>query len=160
MLVSVLESLKHVGHLWPLAILRIYIGYYFMGEATRRVEGDFLLQPQLASAIAEWLPMSSAPEWYRLFLEYTVIPNWRLFSYFIVYTEGLLAFSFILGFFVRPVAFIGAVASILFVFPTTAVGMELNQLHFVIFVVMMAFGAGRCLGVDYYFYKRDRGLWW
>jgi thiosulfate dehydrogenase [quinone] large subunit len=38
--------------------------------------------------------------------------------------------------------------------------MELHKLHFVLFLVLAWLGAGRCLGLDYFFYKRDRGIWW
>jgi thiosulfate dehydrogenase [quinone] large subunit len=31
---------------------------------------------------------------------------------------------------------------------------------FVIHLTMAWLGAGRCFGVDYFFYKRRRGIWW
>jgi thiosulfate dehydrogenase (quinone) large subunit len=30
----------------------------------------------------------------------------------------------------------------------------------VLFLILAWLGAGRCLGLDYFFYKRDRGMWW
>jgi thiosulfate dehydrogenase [quinone] large subunit len=160
MLVSFLESIKYVGHLVPVAFLRIYVGWTFFSTAWSRYQDNYLTQPRIADAITEWAPRSAAPEWYKEFLDRVVVPNWQLFAYCVVYFGFLVGVSFILGFFVRPVALLGALLTLNFVFNSGPEIVELHKLHFVLFLILAWLGAGRCLGLDYFFYKRDRGIWW
>ena len=160
MLVAYLESLKYVGHLFPVALLRIYLGWSFLITAWGRYQGDYLSQPRIAATITEWAPSSAAPEWYKEFLDRVVVPNWQVFAYCVVYFGFLVGLSFILGFFVRPVALLAAVVTLNFVYNSGPDLIELHKLHLVLFLILAWLGAGRCLGMDYFFYKRDRGLWW
>lgn len=160
MLVAFFESAKYVGHLFPIALLRIYIGVSFFEQAWQRYQGDYLSQPRLAAAIAEWAPSSNAPDWYKDFLDRVVVPNWQLFAYCVVYFGFLVGVSFILGFFVRPIAVLAAIVAINFIYNSGPELVELHRLHLVIFLMLAWLGAGRCLGFDYFFYKRDRGIWW
>ena len=160
MIVSFLESAKYVGHLFPVAILRVYLGISFLGTAWARYQGDYLNQPRIAAAITEWAPMSAAPDWYKDFLDAYVVPNWQLAAYCVVYFGFLVGLSFILGFFVRPVALLAALVTLNFVFNSGPEIVELHKLHLVLFLILAWLGAGRCLGLDYFFYKRDRGVWW
>ena len=160
MLVAYLESVKYVGHLFPLAVLRIYLGWSFFSTALARLHSDYLTQPILSDAIKEWAPNSSAPEFYKEFLDKVVVPNWQVFAYCVVYFGFLIGASFILGFFVRPVALIAALVTINFVYNSGPEMVELHRLHLVLFLILAWLGAGRCLGLDYFFYKRDRGMWW
>lgn len=160
MLVAYLESVKYVGHLFPLAVLRLYLGWAFLREAWTRYQGDYLTQPRIVSAITEWGPTSTAPDWYKDFLDKVVLPNWQIFAYCVVYFGFLVGVSFLLGFFVRPVAVLAALVTLNFIYNSSPEAMELHQLHFVLFLILAWLGAGRCLGLDYFFYKRDRGLWW
>ncbi|MGZ3723583.1 MAG: hypothetical protein ACXVA9_11660, partial [Bdellovibrionales bacterium] len=80
MLVAYLESVKYVGHFFPLALLRIYLGWSFFSTAWTRFHSDYLTQPRIAAAITEWAPTSSAPEWYKEFLDKVVVPNWQVFA--------------------------------------------------------------------------------
>ena len=73
MLVAYLESVKYVGHLVPVAFLRIYLGWCFLTEAWLRYQGDYLTQPRIVSAITEWGPASQAPDWYKDFLDQVLI---------------------------------------------------------------------------------------
>jgi thiosulfate dehydrogenase [quinone] large subunit len=125
-----------------------------------RYNGDYLTQPTIAASITEWAPASTAPEWYKAFLDQRVVPNWQFFAYCVVYFGFLVGFSFLLGFFVRPVALIAAFVSINFIYNSGPETIDLYRLHLVLFLVLAWLGAGRCFGVDYYFYKRDRGPWW
>jgi thiosulfate dehydrogenase (quinone) large subunit len=160
MFVSFLESIKHVGHLYPIAVLRIYLGYIYFSTAFDRVERGFLEQPRLAAAIMDQLPQKDLAFWYKEVLETLVVPNWQIFAYTLVYLEYLVGVSFLLGFLVRPVALIGiflAANSALIVSASLA---PLQKCYLALFIVLFWVGAGRCLGFDYYFYKRQRGLWW
>jgi thiosulfate dehydrogenase [quinone] large subunit len=160
MLVAYLESVKYVGHLFPVAVLRLYVGWTFLGTAWSRYQGDYLTQPRIVSAITEWGPTSPAPDWYKDFLDKVVLPNWQIFAYCVVYFGFLVGVSFLLGFFVRPVAVLAAVVTLNFIYNSSPEAVELHKLHFVLFMLLAWLGAGRCLGLDYFFFKRDRGLWW
>ena len=160
MLVAFFESIKHVGHLYPIAILRIYLGYVYFSNSLDRMEGAFLEQPRLAATIMESIPNREVPVWYRDLLENIVVPNWQIFAYTLVYIEFIIGISFLLGFLVRPIALLGIflAANAIFVVESSLIPMQ--QAYLALFIVLFWIGAGRCFGLDYYFYKRQRGLWW
>lgn len=160
MIVAYIESAKYVGHLFPLALLRIYLGWSFFSASWGRVQSDYLQQPRIVSHITEWGASSSAPDWYKDFLDKVVLPNWQFFAYCVVYFGFLVGVSFILGFFVRPVAILAAIMSLNFIYNSSPEIVDIYRLHMVLFLMLAWLGAGRCLGLDYFFYKRDRGLWW
>lgn len=160
MFVAYLESIKYVGHLFPVAFLRIYLGWTFLATAWSRYQGDYLSQPRIAATITEWAPLSAAPDWYKEFLDKVVVPNWQLFAYCVVYFGFLVGISFLIGLFVRPVAILAALVTFNFIYNSPPELIELHKLHLVMFLILAWLGAGRCMGFDYFFFKRDRGLWW
>lgn len=160
MFVAFFESIKYVGHLLPLSFLRLYVGYYFLQNSIAKFDGDYVSQPRLAAAINEYLPQSSAPLWYAHLLENFVVPHWQIFAYTISYCEFVIGISFLIGFLVRPVAFLGMFLSINAIFTSAPVLAELHQAYLAMFIIMAWMGAGRCLGFDYFFFKRNRGIWW
>jgi thiosulfate dehydrogenase (quinone) large subunit len=160
MLVSFFESIRYVGHLYPVALMRIYLGYYFLDMAMTRANGEFLRQPRLASVIMDSLPHSDLPNWYANILQHVVVPNWQFFAYFITYCEFIVGVCFLIGFLVRPASILGVFLMVNFIYAGSGAASAVQQTFLVLFVVMFWVGAGRCLGVDYYFYKRQRGLWW
>lgn len=160
MIVAFFESFKYVGHLFPLAMLRIYMGFFFLGTAYRKYDGDFLFQPRLAAQINEWMPLSSAPDWYKSVIESVIVPNWRIFAYTITYCEFLIGVSFVIGFLVRPMALLGFLVCLNFVYMSSPESTALYKTFLAMFVTMAWLGAGRCLGFDYFFFKRQRGIWW
>jgi thiosulfate dehydrogenase [quinone] large subunit len=160
MIFAIFESIKYVGHFFPLLVLRLYMGFYFAEQAWSRYQGNFLTQPRLAESIRDWSAQSPAPDWYKDILDQWMLPHWQLVAYCVVYFQFIIGLSFILGFFVRPMGLIGALLSLNFVFWSSADLADLYRLHMVIFVLLAWMGAGRCFGMDYYFYKRHRGIWW
>ena len=161
MLVAFVESIKYVGHLLPVAFLRVFLGYYYFNQALIQLQGDFLTQAYLAEDVRNFLPHSTAPDWYKNFLETIVIPNWHIFAVALTVVQLVIGISFILGYLVRPMS---AVAILLGINMMLALGGHQTELQST-FVLVMLFtlgwlGAGRCLGLDYYFYKRRRGIWW
>lgn len=161
MLVAFVESIKYVGHLLPVAFLRVFLGYYYLNEALIQLHGDFLSHAYLAEDIRGFLTRSTAPEWYKSFLETIVIPNWQIFAYVIVIAHLLIGISYILGYLVRPMSALGIFLGINLMLAMGAHQYELqNTFVLVILFTLGWLGAGRCLGLDYYFYKRRRGIWW
>ena len=161
MLVALVESIKYVGHLLPIAFLRIFIGFMYFDQGLARARGDFLTHAYLAEDIRAHLPTSLAPEWYKSFLENVVIPNWQVFAVSITAASIAIGVSYMIGYMVRPLSLIAIALGFGL---TLALGPQPNEaqstlllfLHF----VLGWLGAGRCFGVDYYFYKRRRGIWW
>ena len=143
-----------------LTLLRLYLGWSFLGTAWQRYQGDYLTQPRLVANITEWAPVSNAPDWYKDFLDHVVVPNWQIFAYCVVYFGFLVGLSYLLGFFVRPVSLLAALLTINFVYTSGPDLVELHKLHLVLFLMLAWLGAGRCMGLDYFFFKRDRGMWW
>lgn len=153
------ESIKYVGHLFPVAFLRVFIGYFYLNQAIEKYKGDFLIQPRLADWINEGLTSSVSPFWYQEVLQQVVVPQWRIFSGTLVVFEFLLGLSFLMGYFVRPMAILGVILSF-FYFSVQPQAEILHKLFIAIHVTLAWLGAGRCLGFDFYFYKRNRGIWW
>ena len=158
-IVAFFESIKYVGHLFPLAFLRVFIGYFYLNQALQKYNGDFLTHPRVAEWISEGLAVATSPGWYQGFLQQIVTPQWQIFSGLIVVIELLIGISFLLGYFVRPMALAGILISVFYM--TVQPGHEVLYKTFIAIHVTLAWlGAGRCLGFDYYFYKRNRGIWW
>lgn len=160
MLVSFFESIKHVGHLVPISFLRIFLGYYYLQSAIQKYTGDFLIKPKIAEAISEYLPLSHAPEWYKILISSQFIPQWQIFAFLITGFEFAIGISYLLGYVVRPVALIGIFLAVNMIFIMGPQAEDLQKTFLAIHFVMAWIGAGRCLGIDYYFYKRKRGFWW
>lgn len=160
MVLAFFESIKYVGHLLPISFLRIYLGYSYFQMASEKYSGDFLSRPRIADQISQWLPASHAPDWYKFLATSTVIPHWQTLAFVIVGLEFLIAASYILGYVVRPVAMIAAVISFNLLFLSGPQAESMIKLQLVVHLIFAWIGAGRCLGVDYYFYKRRRGFWW
>jgi thiosulfate dehydrogenase [quinone] large subunit len=160
MITAFFESIKYVGHVIPVAALRLYVGYYFVERAFERYQGDYLLYPRLASSIMEHMATSTAPSWYKWALEVYVVPNWQIFAYMVTYIEFLMGLSFLLGFLVRPTALVGLFLIGNVLYSATGAALDFNRLMFAVLFLFLWIGAGRCLGMDYFFYKRKRGLLW
>ena len=160
MFVAFFESVKYSGHLFPLAFLRIFIGYHYFQEANLKAQGDYLVQPQLAGMITEWLNKGLIPGWYQYWLESVVIPYWQVFAYLATLVQLVVAVSFLAGFLVRPAALVACLVNLNFVWMGTPAQSTLHYILFAVNITLAWFGAGRCLGFDYFFFKRDRGVWW
>lgn len=160
MIVAFFESVKYAGHIFPIAFLRIFIGYHYLQEASQKIQGEYLAQPQLAGMINDWLNRGLIPLWYQNWLESIVIPYWQVFAYLATVLQILVGISFIVGFLVRPAALLACLVSLNFALASDPSQAMVHKLFFAINATLAWFGAGRCLGFDYFFFKRNRGIWW
>jgi thiosulfate dehydrogenase [quinone] large subunit len=161
MLVAFVESIKYVGHILPIAFLRIFIGYYYFNQALARLQGDFLTYAYLAEDIRANMPKSAAPDWYKVFLENVVIPNWQYAAVALIVLWFAIGVSYIVGYLVRPFAMIALCVGIAAHFAVGPGASESQTMFLMVLHFTLGWmGAGRCLGIDYYFYKRRRGIWW
>ncbi len=161
MIVAFFESYKYVGHLYPLFFLRIFMGYYYFNHAMQSLKGEFLSHAILAEQIRAYLPTSIAPEWYKYFLETVMIPNWQFFASFILISQFIIGLSFLIGYFVRPASLLAMFLAFNLLWALGPSGGEIQDNLIIMVVFTLGWlGAGRCLGVDYYFYRKRRGIWW
>lgn len=160
MFAAFFESVKYTGHLLPIAFLRVFLGYYYLQLALQKFRGDFLFRPRIAAQVAEALPSLNIPTWYRSFLEMAVIPQWQAVAFALTGLEFAIAISYIFGYVVRPVALLGVALSINMLALSGPGGADIHKTFLAIHLTMAWVGAGRCLGFDYFFYKRRRGIWW
>ncbi len=160
MILAFLESIKYVGHLWPISLFRMALGYVYLSQAIAKFQTGYLLYPYLNESVRNGLGFGHAPEWYRSFLENVVMVHWKIASYSYIGFGIMVGVSFLLGYLVRPVSFIALALTLHHLWLS---GPELSAYFNLLLgahLVMFMVGAGRCLGVDYYFYKSRRGLWW
>lgn len=136
------------------------MGYYYFNMAYSNYNGDYLTQPRLAAYINEWLPKHHASASFRSFLENVVVPHWQSFAYFLTGIEFAVGASLLIGFLVRPFALLGVLLSWFFIFISNPDYAIMYKTFMAINLMLSWLGAGRCLGLDYYFFKRHRGLWW
>ncbi len=160
MIIAFFESFRYMGHLWPIALLRIYAGVLFFNAGMSKLSKGFLEQPLLQQTINHWIESGSADHGYVGFLQNWVLPHWQVFSYMVVFGEIAVGLSFILGFMVRPAALGALLMNINFLFAAGESAAPINKLFIAVNSALFLLSAGRCFGVDYYFYKRVRGFWW
>ncbi|MDZ4676040.1 MAG: DoxX family protein [Oligoflexia bacterium] len=159
MLIAFLESMKYMGHLWPIALLRIYIGYYFLSESLTKFKSDFLEQSFLQDILQRWWVEGMPPETVT-FIQSWILPHWQIFNYVVVIGQLLVGIAYIAGFVVRPAAILAILLNSCFIVAGASEYLLTNKLLIAMHLTFLFIGAGRCFGFDYYFYKRVRGLWW
>lgn len=160
MIKAFLESIKYVGHFYPISFLRIYLGFFFLNVAFAKLDAGYLTSPLIAAEMREAIARSTTPSFYANWLEAMVIPQWEIFSRLSVWSHFILGGSYIAGLLVRPVALLGLMVAVHGILVSTPESEAIEKMFFALHLTLFALGAGRCLGFDYYFYKRRRGFWW
>ncbi len=158
MLASFLESIKYVGHMYPLAFVRIILGYQSLSMAFFRINNGYLEHATISDRL-NLSPGGGGGLYFDLFKS-LIQSQWLLMTYVLITLEIFIGISYILGFGVRVAALFGMFLSlhiyIYFDFATAPGQLYLFYIH----LLFLMLGAGRCLGLDYYFYKSRRGLLW
>lgn len=160
MFYSFLESIKFTAHIFPLALLRIGIGTYFLNESFDKLNTNYLFTPQLARILNELLSNSQASLNFKYLISETIIPSWQLFAYFLFFVQMFIGLSFVSGFLVRIGSILGVILCSFFLLMQVSSITPFYQILFLSFLSMGLIGAGRCLGFDYFFYKRYNGWLW
>lgn len=160
MFVSFLESLRYVGLLWPVALLRIFISVQYFGMAILLVQAGYLDHPYLSEQLRLKLETLGALNSYFQMWSSLIQEQWMFVSYLIVTSQFVIAASYLIGYLVRPVALWAAFLSLHTYWLIEAPGEKMQLIVFAVHVCFCLIGAGRCLGLDYYFYKSRRGLLW
>lgn len=160
MIIAFLESMKYLGHLWPVALLRIFVGYFFLASGIEKIHQNFLNSPILQDLVQKWIQTPDLNPQYIHFLQTWVLPHWQTFSYLVVFAELAVGVSFIIGFMVRISSILAIFLSVNFILAAGPAAETLNRLLIAVNAMFFLISAGRCFGFDYYFYKKIRGFWW
>jgi thiosulfate dehydrogenase [quinone] large subunit len=134
--------------LWPLALLRVYTGIFFLYYGAGKLRRD-----DFADGLAGFVNanLENSFGFFRGFLEAVVLPNKALFAFAVSWGELLIGIALVLGIATRYAAIAGAVMVAAFWF-AKGQGFLAAQNHdsiwLVIFVVLAAGHAGRVMGLD------------
>lgn len=160
MIKELLESLKYVGHYFAICFLRVYLGVHILNLSLGKYYGDYLLEPLLAAQINEYLNLGDGPAFVEYFFVEIVRPYWKFFAQIQFYFEFIAGLLLILGFLVRPVVLLFVAYLWLFSYIQDPMLWPWIGVLSATLLALGWAGAGRSVGIDYYFYKRYRGFLW
>lgn len=158
---DLIESFRYTNHLWPVFLLRVYVAYYFISDSFYRKALGYLEKPLLSAQVdASLLRLEEAPFFIKAFYLDVIQESWLFWSQLLITVEWLIGAGFLIGFLIRPLGVLTLVH--LYFLSFIASANEISGLHqiSVMVALLILFGAGRVGGVDYFFYKRRRGLIW
>lgn len=139
---------KKIAHLWPISLLRVYTGVFFIYYGFRKITN-----PDFAQGLTGFVTgnLEKCFGFMRPFLESVVLPNNGAFAFLVSWGEFLIGLSLIVGLATRYASIAGALMVAAFWF-TKGQGFLDAQNHdsiwFVIFVVLAAVHAGRKHSLD------------
>ena len=146
--------------MWPVAIVRIALGYNYFTLVISRLQAGYLQHAYISERLRISDTDTSAGGLYFELFKTLVQSQWLLCTYVLIVFELLIATSYVSGFAVRIASLLGMILSMhiyfYFDFQTSPGQIYLFYVHFLFCLL----GAGRCLGLDYYFFKSRRGLLW
>ena len=134
--------------LWPITILRVYTGVFFLYYGFGKIRN-----PDFADGLAGFVnsQLENSVGMIRPFLESVVLPNKGLFAFFVSWGELAIGVALILGLATRWASIAGAIMVAAF-WATKGQGFLDAQNHdviwFMIFVVLATIHAGRAHSVD------------
>ena len=139
---------KKSAHLWPIAVLRVYTGVFFLYYGFGKVRN-----PDFADGLAGFINsrLEDSFGFIRPFLESAVLPNKTLFAFLVSWGEFAIGIALILGLATRWASAAGALMVAVFWF-TKGQGVLDAQNHdviwFVIFLVLATVHACRVHSLD------------
>jgi thiosulfate dehydrogenase [quinone] large subunit len=149
---------KKQAQIWPITVLRIYTGVFFIKYGFGKV-----MNPDFAQGLTGFVTdnLEKCYGFMRPFLESVVLPNSGLFAFLVAWGELLIGVALVVGLATRYAAAAGALMVAMFWF-TKGQGFLDAQNHdaiwFVIFVVLAAVHAGRKHSLDQKLADRFRFL--
>ncbi|MCX5825517.1 MAG: DoxX family protein [Deltaproteobacteria bacterium] len=150
-------NLKGKTYLFYIVILRLWIGYYFLQQGTRKFLHGFANSDWIGRQIGD-LATIDIYSWYRSFLITIVNPHHVLFGYLITWGEIMVGLCLLLGIFTRFSSFIGLFIVLNFFFgPGMAKGgasFAQQQTFLVTLVVFILSNPGQTFGLDRFLFKR------
>ncbi len=114
----------------------------------------------LTEILSGWAELPGTSPSYHSFLHDWVIPHWQLFAYILTFGEMAIGISYVIGFLVRPASLAAMILLINIMLGQGPESYTIGEIYFAANAMIFMVSAGRCVGFDYYFYKRVRGIWW
>ncbi len=154
-------NLKEKTHLWHVALLRLYIGYYLLHQGIRKYQRGFPHSDWIGRQVGDLSNVDLYP-WYRSFLVDYVAPHAELFGYLVMVGEILVGACLLLGLFTRFSALIGLFMLVnYYLGPGMARGgapLAQQQTFIVCLVIIFLSNPGRTLGLDGLLSGAGRGI--
>jgi thiosulfate dehydrogenase [quinone] large subunit len=155
-------------------VLRLVVGAWFIKavwtKLTLAYVGGVLPYPTVSPRFLAFHPKRVAEfaadnpvDWYKAFLQNTVLPHASLFATLQTYGEVVVGLGLILGLFTRLTAVIGLVLSLNYGLATQWMTFGQQGFHLLLITSMVIFlvaGAGRAWGLDAVVLPRLRALRW
>ena len=118
-------------------VIRLYVGYAWLNAGWHKVTSDAWTGENSGAALTGFIngALTKAENgkdvtgWYSSFLESVVLPNVKVFSYFVAFGELLVGLGLILGLLTGVAAFFGALMNASFLFAGT---LSSNPLLFIL----------------------------
>lgn len=125
---------------WIWLIIRLYVGYEWLTAGWGKIHSDVwtgsksgvALQGFIKGALAKADQSAAHTDvtgWYANFLEQSILPNAKIFSYVVAYGEILVGLGLILGLLTGIAAFFGGVMNVSYLFAGT---LSTNPILFVL----------------------------
>ena len=154
-----LDTPKLEIHHWPIMLLRVYAGIFFLKYGIGKVQRGSDFGDGLAGFVSSNLENSFG--FFRPVLESVVLPNKVLFAYLVGWGELLIGIALILGLATRYAALAGALMVSAFWFTkgqAFLAAQNQDSIWLMIFIVIAGLPAGRVLGLDARLAERLRFL--
>ncbi len=160
MIYSFFESLSFRGFMWPVALLRIYLGWTFLGSFLSRWTGGFFQDSSRVAELFIYTRSQSSTSWFteNLWQWAESAPTSVMYVFF--GSELIIGLSYLLGLLVRPVSAVAFFLSLSHLTLTSESFHFQYELLAMVHLFLLLLGGGRCLGLDYHFYRHQRGIWW
>ncbi|MCR8844442.1 DoxX family membrane protein [Paenibacillus sp. SC116] len=125
---------------WLWLIIRIYVGYQWLEAGWGKVNSEVWTGAKAGTAVQGFINGAIAKSnvatghadvtgWYASYLEHTVLPNAKVFSYAVAYGEVLVGLGLILGLLTGIAAFFGGLMNVSYLLAGT---LSTNPLLFVL----------------------------
>lgn len=134
--------------LWPIVLLRVYTGVFFLWHGFGKLRGGNFVESMNNFLTAR---LETAFSFYRPFIEIVVLPNSDVFAALVAWGELLLGLALIVGLATRYAAFAGAFLAANFWFAKgqgLLEGANHDIIWLVICLVLAFVPAGRVAGLD------------
>ncbi len=133
---------------WPLAVLRVYTGVFFLIYGFGKLQRGGALSEGIGGFLSS---QENTFGFYRGFVESVVLPNIGLFSYLVAWGEFFLGIALILGLATRYAAYVGVFLVINFWFAKgdgffSAMNHDVVWMMILLFLALMK--AGQVYGLD------------
>jgi len=140
-----------------IALVRILLGYHFLGTGFDKLLGNFLTGKSLLNDLIRGGSRDPLA-WHRAFISGFVIPHVHFFSYLVTFGELAIGVSLLLGCLVRVSSSFGAFhnmniwLAIGWGGPGSVIG--LNRTFVLLHLVFVFTSAGRALGIDGFLHRK------